>query len=57
MISPDEFANQMEKISKDMYGDQETSHMYADSLMCYVLNQLGYQEGVEIFEKMPKWYA
>lgn len=29
----------------------------ADKLMCDVLTQLGYGEGVEIFKNAPKWYA
>lgn len=60
------FAKQMEEISlmlekgRDEYGrsvDQETAHWMADQLMCDTLRNLGFGEGIEIFENIPKWYA
>lgn len=38
-------------------GDIEYSHGAADDLMEQVLTELGYGEGVQIFEQMGKWYA
>lgn len=38
-------------------GNTERRHIGADSLMCDLLRTLGYGEGVDTFENMPKWYA
>ena len=53
-MTPDEFARRMYEISN--VGPEE-GHIEADALMCQVLRELGYDAGVEIFERMPKWYA
>lgn len=40
------------------YGnDEERVHGVMDGIMCETLDRLGFTEGVEIFEKAPKWYA
>ena len=40
------------------YGDnKEQVHKYMDSLMEDTLVALGYEKGVEIFKRTPKWYA
>lgn len=49
------FANEMRRISRN--DDTETAHYYADELMCELLCELGYGEGVNIFKNMAKWYA
>lgn len=51
-MTPAEFAQMMRLIS-----DAKAAHLQADSLMCEVLESLGYGEGVEIFENMEKSYA
>lgn len=56
MITPAEFEDKMKEISES--GDEiDTNHIAADDLMCNVLKDLGYTKGVEIFERMPKWYS
>ena len=45
-----------------MYGhdtgsDLEATHLQADKLMCALLTELGYGEGIEIFKNADKWYA
>lgn len=55
MMTPAEFADKMREISRA--GDTEMDHCEADDLMCALLRSLGYGEGVDIFEEMPKWYA
>lgn len=60
--TPEEFANKMHDIPKllDSLGmpwDAEDSHRLADDYMCDLLRELGYEEGVYIFENMNKWYA
>lgn len=69
MITPEEFKQKMIEIkeldretAKEKYGDNyfstvEDNHRYADWLMCEVLTELGYGEGVEIFEDMERWYS
>ncbi len=56
MITPAEFEDKMRAINDS--GDEiDTNHIAADDLMCAVLRDLGYTKGVEIFERMPKWYS
>ncbi len=51
------FADAMREIAKQAEDDEERSHAIADGLMCDLLRELGYGEGIDIFESMPKWYA
>ena len=37
--------------------DNETAHAEADDLLCRLLQELGYSEVVEVYEKVGKWYA
>lgn len=56
MITPAEFEDRMRAINDS--GDEiDVNHIAADDLFCAVLRDLGYVKGVEIFERMPKWYA
>ena len=54
-MTPEEFRNAM--MGHKENDDVEDAHKDADVLMCKVLRSLGYAEGVEVFEKMQKWYA
>ena len=54
-MTPEEFKEKMILLNDDR--DIEYSHIKADELMCDILRELGYSEGVEIFENMHKWYA
>ena len=54
-MSPTEFEEAMSRIAATV--DIEERHIEADDLMCEVLTELGFGRGVEIFERMPKWYA
>ena len=49
------FANEMRRIDRN--NDTEMAHILADELMCKLLRELGYGEGVDIFEQMDKWYS
>lgn len=49
------FANEMRIIDRN--NNTEMAHILADELMCKLLRELGYDEGVDIFEKMSKWYS
>lgn len=55
MITPEEFKQKMQEYD-GMY-DMEERHAYADALMCVTLQELGYEDGIKIFESMSKWYA
>lgn len=59
IITPDEFTERMNYLKEHpgLKNDKEAQHIVMDALMCEVLEQLGYAEGVEIFENTPKWYA
>jgi len=62
VLSPEEFLIAMMQIENgevyhgDLY-DEEDQHKNADDLICNVLRSLGYGDGIDIFEKMHKWYA
>lgn len=64
--TPETFAKNMAEIANMLENpegfsgwsiDQEEAHIMADGLMCDLLQELGYGEGVDIFLKIPKWYA
>ena len=57
MMTPEEFADRMEELFPGNDYDQEISHGMADVLMCRLLIELGYGEGVGIFIESEKWYA
>jgi len=58
MTTPKEFKQAMKEIyPEDGCYDEEISHGCADDLLCVVLRELGYGEGIDIFDKGDKWYA
>lgn len=56
-MTPEEFKNKMQEIYDKSYGGGEEGHIMADMLLCEVLTQLGYKEGIDIFNSMEVWYA
>jgi hypothetical protein len=58
-MTPEEFKKAMEEILKREAddGDREECHWDADHLMCDLLEELGYGDGIEVYRKLPKWYA
>lgn len=54
-MTPEEFKEKMEKICTDE--DIQMRHVYAEALMCEVLESLGYEEGLKPYHAMLKWYA
>jgi len=58
-MTPEEFKSLMEaiKLKEETEHDTEDTHWEADELMCEVLTQLGYGEGISVFKDMKKWYA
>lgn len=66
-ISPYKFKELMQSINdykyKGVYSyndeitSPESSHYTADALMCDLLSSLGYEDGIDIFRSMNKWYS
>lgn len=46
---------EMLKKAADM--DRETGHRVADGVLCELLIEFGFEEVVNEFRKLPKWYA
>jgi hypothetical protein len=58
MMTPQEFADKMRALSvRSQSGALNRTHLEADELMCEILREWGFNEGVDIFEEMDKWYA
>ena len=38
-------------------GDTEHAHCEGDGILCELLTELGYADVVEVYMKVPKWYA
>jgi hypothetical protein len=55
VMTPEEFAAKMREILVGV--DLEDEHVEADNLMCRVLRDLGYTEGVTVFLQADMWYA
>lgn len=56
-MTPEEFSKKMQEIKDQLEDDEEVVHVKMDCLMCTVLEELGYGEGINIFEQTSKWYA
>jgi hypothetical protein len=56
-MNPETFKQKMYEIRDAEHNDVETKHIDADEIMCEVLIELGYGEGITIFQKMKKWYS
>lgn len=39
------------------YGDKELAHIEADQILCTLLTQEGFNDVVDEFTKLDKWYA
>ena len=59
-MTQQEFYYEMAKLKEEYIDekyDKESFHMEADKLMCDLLVELGYGDGVQLFQKTPKWYT
>lgn len=50
-----DFTERMKNINE--LTDVEARHREADELLCQALRDLGYKEGLEIYDNMKMWYA
>ena len=63
MITTKKFEQKMEEIfnfdmlEKQGACDTELAHEQADNLMCKLLSELGYGNGVRLFKLAKKWYS
>ena len=57
--APAEFRFRMQEcyILAERDGDEERAHENADLIIIELLRSLGYEEGCDVFEEMPKWYS
>ena len=63
IITPEEFERRMQD-AYDKYSDPEFRiydieevHSEMDDILMETLESLGYEDGITIFRKTPKWYA
>lgn len=45
------------ELEKILENDEPEDHEIADDLLCKLLRRLGYDEIVDIYEDIEKWYA
>ena len=57
IMTREEFYHKMLALEEQYGSDQEKFHIEADTLICDLLIELGYGQGVEIFLDTPVWYA
>lgn len=55
-MTPEQFSRRMRTLAAPP-NDIESEHYVADRLLCNVLRQLGYDQGVSAFESMEKHYV
>lgn len=56
-MTPEEFTDKMKNIYKQYYDDPEIGHERMDRCMAELLRDLGYGDGIDIFDKQYKWYC
>jgi hypothetical protein len=47
----------MKRIIRVNQGDHEVMHRRMDALLCKVLIDLGYEQGIIMFNNETKWYS
>lgn len=55
-MTKEEFYHEMLALEETCV-NEELFHIRADELMCKLLIELGYGQGVEVFLDTPKWYS
>ena len=62
-MTPEEFYLEMVTLISEDTPDgcsdpnPEMLHIHMDDLICDLLKELGYEKGVGVFERAPKWYS
>lgn len=57
VTSPNTFAQEMADVANEIKDDPETAHLTMDMIMTRVLRELGYDEGIDIFDLIDKNYC
>lgn len=61
VMTPEEFKQAMADVYHEHWRpnhyDEEDGHIAMDTIMCDLLRDLGYGEGIDIFKSAHKWYA
>jgi len=52
-----EYINRLNSIINRDGDDTEREHVEADEILCEMLIELGYEDIVELYYKIGKWYA
>lgn len=55
MIDREQILKQLTELQRD--NDQEWAHIMADRILCNLLSELGYDDIVEEYTNISKWYA
>ena len=56
-MDDEELVFRLKRIKDKYAGDTEMIHVEMDKLMCDILIDLGFKDGVEIIRNTNKWYA
>jgi hypothetical protein len=51
------FANEMRRIQRAFEDTPDQCHALMDECMCHLLRELGYGEGIDIYEDTERWYS
>lgn len=54
-MTKEEAIEELEEYSR--YSDVEAAHCCADGVLIRFLNSLGYEDVIDVYKKVPKWYA
>lgn len=52
-INPQVFESMMKGFRDEF--DPEMAHVLADELLCKMLEEFGYNEGIKVYREMKKW--
>ena len=55
-MTPKEFYEQMQRIRANEDLSNDDKHERMDALMCKLLADMGYTDGIEVFRSTEKWY-
>lgn len=47
----------LKELVNNVYPDEEEDHSEADGILCDMLNELGYKDLTDLWDKIGKWYS
>lgn len=53
----EEYKAKMQDTLDHFDGNEEDGHIEADELLCELLIRLGFEEVIDIYNQMDKWYS